>query len=305
MGANKHSAFANRKRTDISYIVIAFIVGLIAAIMLYPFLYIASISVSNINEAHRVFILPKGFHVDAYRFIFQLRNVQTGYINTVLYTSVGLLINMFMTIMCSYALSRKWLPGRAFFNVLILITMLFGGGLIPWYLLINNVLKFSNTIWAIVLPGAIGTWNMILLRTYFMNSIPVELDESCKMDGAGEFTTLFKIYIPLSMPILVTIGLFYFVGHWNSWFSASIFLDDATKWPIQLVLRNSIATGGASVIASSGINMPPTPADQLPRASHTTLANALTLCVVLPIILIYPFCQKYFVKGIMVGSLKG
>jgi len=293
-----------KKPADIPYIVIATLIGLAAAIMLYPFLYIIAVSTSDFHELHRVTVFPVEFHMDAFKFIFQIKNVQTGYLNSAIYTTVGVAVNLSMTVACSYALSRRWLPGRMFFNILILVTMYFGGGLIPGYLLVTDTLKLGNTIWALVLPGAIGVWNMIIIRTYFLNSVPAELDESAKIDGAGELTTMFRIYLPLAVPVIITFGLFCFVGHWNSWFPASPYLDEQSKWPIQLVLRNSISTGGASITGGAGVTVP-VPEGRLPRASITTLSSALTISVVLPIIMIYPSCQKFFIKGIMVGSLKG
>ena len=302
--ANVVTLKKRKKPIDVPYYIIAVFIGLVAAAMLYPFVYIIAISLSDFHEIHRVTIFPIGFHIDAYKFIFQLKNVQSGYVNTLVYTITGVAINMTLTTVCAFALSRRWMPGRSFFNILILITMFFGGGLIPSYLLVTNVLNIGNSIWALVLPGAIVPWNMIIMRTYFMNSIPSELDESAKIDGAGELTMLMRIYLPLSVPIFITIALFCFVGHWNSWFPASIYMDDSTKWPIQLVLRNSISTGGSSITSGAGVTIP-VPEGRLPRASIQTLSNALTISVVLPIIMIYPFCQKYFIKGIMVGSLKG
>ena len=300
------SAAKSRKKPDLVYILILFVIGILAVIMLYPFLYIVSISLSDYRYASQVTFLPIGFTFDAYKYIFQLKNVQSGYWNTLVYTVVGLAINMVMTVLCAYPLSKRRLIGRKFLNIFILITMYFGGGLIPSYLLVTNYLHINNTIWAMVLPGAIGTWNMIVLRTYFLNSIPNEIEESCRIDGAGEMQMLLKIFLPLSLPILVTIGLFYFVGLWNSWFPASLYLDNAKDWPIQLVLKNVMSTQGASLLSgqSGTIAM-----GQMGKGSGkidaNTLNNALTLSVALPIILLYPFCQKFFIKGVMVGSLKG
>ena len=282
--------------------IIMIAIFLICVVMIYPFVYVLSVSLSNYKFVHEVTFYPKGFTLDAYGYILSLRNVQSGYINTIKYTFAGVAVNMIMTVLCAYPLSKKWLPGRAAVNIFILITMYFGGGLIPLYLLVD-ALKMRNTIWALIIPGAINTWNMIILRTYFMNGISFEIEESCYIDGINEFQMLFKIFMPLSKPILATIGLYYFVAHWNSWFGPSIFLDDETKYPIQLVLRNVMATAGSSYLAQSQ-------AAELGKfmknqaIDTNTLNNALTIAVVLPIIFIYPFCQKYFIKGVMIGSLK-
>lgn len=295
-----------RKRPDFVYILILILIGLIALVMLYPFLYIIAVSLSDYRHVSQVTFFPIGLTFDAYRYIFQLKNVQSGYINTLIYTAVGLAINMVMTVLCAYPLSKRRLVGRKVINIFVLITMYFGGGLIPSYLLVTNYLHINNTIWALVLPGAIGTWNMIVLRTYFISSIPAEIEESCRIDGAGEMQMLLRIYLPLSLPILMTIGLFYFVGLWNSWFPASLYLDDSKDWPIQLVLRNVMSTQGASLLSgqSGTIAMGQMSKDSS-KIDANSLNNALTLAVALPIILIYPFCQKFFIKGVMVGSLKG
>ncbi len=293
-------------KKDYVYILIFILIGILAIIMIYPFIFILSVSLSNYKYASQVTFYPIGLNFEAYEYVFKLKNIQFGYLNTLYYTSVGLFINMFMTIMCAYALSKKKLVGRKYLNIMVLITMYFGGGLIPSYLLVTNTLKLTNTIWALVLPGAIGTWNMIVLRTYFTTSIPTEIEESCRIDGAGEWYMLFKIYLPLSVPILVTVGLFYFVGLWNSWFPASLYLDSAKDWPIQLVLRNAMATSGGSLMTGNAANT--VVKGQLGKTGSidvNSINNALTLAVALPIIMIYPFCQKYFIKGIMLGSLKG
>ncbi len=296
----------SRKRLDLVYVFILILIGLIALLMLYPFLYIISVSLSDYRYVSQVTFFPIGLNFDAYQYIFQLKNVQSGYLNTIIYTAVGLAINMVMTVLCAYPLSKKRLPGRRFFNILVLITMYFSAGLIPSYLLVTNYLHINNTIWALVLPGAIGTWNMIVLRTYFISSIPSEIEESCRIDGASELQMLLQIYLPLSLPILVTIGLFYFVGLWNSWFPASLYLDNAEDWPIQLVLKNVMSTQGASLLSGqSGTIAVGQMGKSNSRTDVNSLNNALTLAVALPIILIYPFCQKFFIKGVMVGSLKG
>jgi putative aldouronate transport system permease protein len=296
-----------KKKSKLPYlfdVVVVSVLAIISIIMIYPFLYIVAVSLSNYKLVPYVTFYPMGINFDAFRYIFSLHNVQVGYFNSVKYTFVGVSINMIMTILCAYPLSKKRLIGRGVVNIFILITMYFGGGLIPSYLLITNVLHIQNSIWAIVLPGALGTWNMIVLRTYFMSSIPSDIEESCYIDGANEWQVLFKIYLPLAKPILATIGLFYFVGAWNSWFPASIYLDNAKDYPIQLVLRNVIATTGSSFLGQSQTELMKNISTNA-RIDGNSLNNALTLAVVLPIILIYPFCQRYFIKGVMVGSIKG
>ena len=273
------------------------LIVIICAVMIYPFIYMVSVSFSDYEFVSDVRLLPKGFNTDAYQYIFQLSDVQRGYFNSFLYTIVGVAISMFLTTLLAYPLSKKWLPGRSFFAVLVLITMYFGGGLIPTYLLVTG-LGMRNTIWAIVLPGALNTYNMIVMRSYFTSSIPAEIEESCEIDGANQFQTLTKIYLPLSKPILATITLFYLVVAWNAWFPASIYLDDKAMYPIQLILRNAMTT---NIFLSN----PGAALGQLGQVNYMSLNYALTIAVILPVLIIYPFCQKYFVKGVMVGSLKG
>lgn len=291
-----------RNREDLLFdLVITAAIVLICVAMVYPFLYTISVSLSHYKQVQYVTFFPRGFTTAAYRFIFAQPNIQRGYANTFLYTTLGVTISMALTTLCAYPLSKKWLPGRAGFSVLILITMYFGGGLIPIYLLVN-LLGLYNTLWALIIPGALGSWNMIVMRTYFQTSIPVELEESSFIDGANEFTILSRIYLPLSKPILATLSLFYFVGIWNSWFPASIYLSDKDKYPIQLILRNAMITLGSSNLGADSATLGKLVGEEI---DYQSLNNALTIAVVLPIIFIYPFCQRYFIKGIMIGSIKG
>ena len=273
------------------------LIVLVCVLMIYPFIYMLSVSLSDYEYVSDVRLFPVGFNTDAYAYIFQLPDVQSGYINSFVYTIVGVAISMFLTVMLAYALSKRWLPGRSFFAVLVLITMYFGGGLIPSYLLVTS-LGLKNSIWAIVLPGALNTYNMIVMRTYFTSSVPHELEESCEIDGANQFQILWNVFLPLSKPILATITLFYLVVAWNAWFPASIYLDDKILYPIQLVLRNAMTTNIFLGNPSASIG-------QLGQVNYMSLNYALTIAVVLPVLIIYPFCQKYFVKGVMVGALKG
>ena len=267
---------------------------IICLILLYPFLYMLSVSVSDYSRVSEVIIFPKGFSLSAYAAIFRMDSILIGYANSFLYTITGVLVNMAMTILCAYPLSKSWMLGKKFLSVLVLITMYFGGGLIPSYLLITNVLHLNETIFAIIIPGAINTYYMIIMRTYFITSIPREIDEACEIDGANQWQTMMRIYMPLSVPILATLSLYYIVIMWNSWFSASLYLSDPNKHPIQLILRNSMATNNIWVGDSN-----------VGDVNYKSLNYALTVAVILPIIITYPFCQKFFVKGVMVGSLKG
>lgn len=274
----------------------------ICLLMIYPFLYMISVSVSDYARVSEVILLPKGFTLTAYKYIFRLKDIQFGYLNSVLYTILGVTISMTLTTLGAYPLSKKWLPGRSFFSVLVLITMYFGGGLIPVYLLVSG-LGMIDTIWAIVIPGALNTYYLIVMRTYFTSSIPGEIEEACEIDGANQFQSLLYIYLPLSKPIIATLTLFYLVAMWNAWFPASIFLNDKSMFPIQLILKNAMSTSGSAFLGGSAAQIGALSKDS--QVNYMSLNYALTIAVVLPVMVIYPFCQKYFVKGVMVGSLKG
>lgn len=272
---------------------------LIMFITLYPFYYILIVSISDGKAIMNglVKFWPIGLNLKSYEIIFQDPMIITSYINTIIYTLVGTLINLLFTILCAYPLSRKNFSGRRFFTKMIIITMLVSGGLIPTYLVVDS-LGLVNKIWALVLPGAISTWNMIVMRTFF-EGIPDSILESAYIDGANELGTLIKIVLPLSMPIIATMLLFYAVGHWNSFFSALIYLNEKKKYPIQIILRNIVISGDMS----QQTNQMGASVDFL--AIDTNIKYAVIMVATLPILLIYPFVQKHFVKGVMIGSLKG
>ena len=213
---------------------------------------------------------------------------------------VGTAINMVVTTLCAYPLSIKTLPGRRWFMLLFSFTMFFSGGMIPTYLLIYK-LGMINTVWSMILPGAISVWNMILMRTYFMNSVPGDIREAAIIDGCSDFRYLVKILIPLSVPIMAVLVLYYAVGHWNSYFNALLYLRDTDLYPLQMVLRNILIMNNASMdmLASD-------PEAMSLRIKMIDLVKYSVIVVAsLPLVILYPFIQKYFVQGIMVGSLKG
>lgn len=298
-----HQFTSRKTRGEVVFdIVNMVLIVFLCLLMVYPFLYMLSVSVSEYTRVSDVILFPKGFTMSAYITVFNLKNVQIGYLNSLIYTVGGVSISMLTTTLCAYPLSKKWLPGRSFFSTIVIITMYFGGGLIPVYLLINS-LHMINTMWSILIPGAMNTYFMIVMRTYFTNSIPGEIEESCQMDGANQLQTLLYIFLPLSKPILATLTLFYIVITWNSWFSASIYLTNADLYPIQLVLRNAMSTNGSAFLGNTAAQVANMGKDA--KVNYMSLNYALTVAVILPIMVIYPFCQKYFVKGVMVGSLKG
>lgn len=270
-------------------------------IVLIPLLHVVAQSLSMPSEvvAGRVFIIPKRFTLMAYQEIFRSKLLLSGYGNSILYTFLGTVTNIVMTIMCAYPLSRKDFVGRKWMMWLFVFTMIFSAPLIPTYLNIRN-LKMLNTIWAIILPGAIGVYNMVVARTFFMNSIPDEMIEAAELDGANDLKIIWHLVLPLSKAIIAVLTLFYAVGHWNSYFDAFLYLSSEDKLPLQVVLRNILAN--AKLIEE----MANASVEQSQRlAMVEVLKYAVIVFGSLPVIMLYPFVQKHFVKGVMVGSVKG
>lgn len=272
---------------------------LIIFVMLYPLYYMAIVSISNGGPVSRgeISFYPIGVTLRAYEIILSDAPIVRSFWNTIMYTTVGVAINLILTSLCAYPLSRKQFYGKDVFAMIIVFTMFFDGGLIPKYLLINH-LGMINTMWAIVLPPAINVFYMVMMRTFFQ-SIPDALHESAYMDGASDWVILRKIVIPLSMPLMATMLLFYAVAHWNSFLSALIYLNEREKYPLQLILRNVVIDGDTG----DQTNELSTAVGQVVVAQN--IKFAVVIVAILPILLLYPFLQKYFIKGSMVGSLKG
>lgn len=275
-----------------------FLMLLIAFLTLFPIWYVLVVSISDGMAVQQglVSIWPKGFTLSSYKQVFADPSILQAYGNTLLYTVVGTAINMVMTILCAYPMSKKKLSGRAGLSVYMVIPMFISGGMIPNYLLINS-LGMINTIWSLVLPGAISTYNMIVMRTFF-SGIPDSLEEAARIDGAGEWQILLTVILPLSTPILATMLMFYAVGHWNSYFSAILYLNKKAYYPIQVILRNIVIANETSEY------MVETVSSSMETIS-TTIKYAVVMIVITPILCVYPIAQKYFVKGMMIGSLKG
>ncbi len=271
---------------------------LVVLATLYPFYYITVLSLSNGNAVLRgeVRLWPVGFTLDSYRLVFENPAVPQSLKNSLLYTSLGTVINLIMTTLCAYPLARPRFSGRTFFTWVVTATMFFSGGLIPLYLLIMQ-LGLINNMWALLLPTAINVWNMFILRTSFQQ-IPEELFEAARMDGANDLQTLIRIALPLAKPVLATLLLFYAVAQWNEFFNALIFLDDRAKYPIQLVMRNIVILGRFEQTneLAGGSDF---------AVIEQTLKYATIMVSTLPILAVYPFVQKYFVKGVMIGAIKG
>ncbi|MDF2716195.1 MAG: carbohydrate transporter permease [Paenibacillus sp.] len=265
----------------------------------YPLVYVAFSSVSSAESLmayNGILWKPLGFSLDAYTNVFRNPMIIKGYGNTFFVVVVGLIFNILLTAFGAYALSRKSLLYRKKIMLFIVFTMFFSGGLIPFYLTVKGV-GLNNTLWALIIPQAINTFNLILMKTAF-EAIPDALEESAKMDGANEFVILFRIILPLSMPVIAVMLLYYGVSHWNSWFHALIFLQDRSMYPLQLVLREILLQGEASSMAVGA-----TDADV--AMLSVTLKYATIIVATVPILLVYPFLQKYFVKGALIGAIKG
>ncbi|MFD0675610.1 MULTISPECIES: carbohydrate ABC transporter permease [unclassified Paenibacillus] len=267
-------------------------------VTLYPLYYMGIVSISAGDAVNRgeVYFLPKGLNLQAYDVIMADASILRAYANTLFYTTAGVVINLIMTALCAYPLSRGYLFGRAVLSLFVIFTMFFDSGLIPRYMVIHS-LGMVNTVWAILIPTAINVFNMILMRTFFEN-IPDSLHESATVDGAGEFRILLQVVLPLSMPVMATMFLFYAVAHWNSFFPALIYLNEKNLYPLQIILRNIVIAGDmASQTASTG-------AEELAVMS-LNIKYATVYVAILPVLFLYPFVQKYFVQGAMLGSVKG
>ncbi|RAV00185.1 carbohydrate ABC transporter permease [Paenibacillus sp. YN15] len=264
---------------------------------LYPFLYELTISLSTPADAAKqgLHLLPLHPTFDAYRKVLQHPELGTAYLNTILRTVLGVGIVLLLTSTVAYPLSRRTFPHRKIVTFLFIFSMLFSGGLIPTYLLIQQ-LHLVDTIWALVLPGSVSAFRIIIMRNFF-EGVPSEVIESAKMDGAGERTVFLRIMLPLSLPVVVVIALWSAVGHWNAWFDALIYINDPAKQVLQLFLRRTVLEGASL--------MPNETMTDLTVYTPETLKAATTMVVCLPILFVYPFVQRYFVKGINLGSVKG
>jgi ABC-type glycerol-3-phosphate transport system permease component len=274
-----------------------FILLIITIATLYPFIYVISVSISNPAEvaAGRVVFLPKGFNLDTYQRILRDPFFLKGYLNTVIYVFASTAISVTITLFTAYPISRGRMTGKNFFTFFITFTMLFSGGLIPLYMVVRS-LGLINTRWSVILTGVLAPWNIIIARTFLMN-IPSTLEQSASLDGANDLQILFKIFIPLSKPLIAVLTLFHAVWMWNSFFYPFIFLNSKGFWPLQLFLRQIVIEGTMSDKLIYEMEKAP-PVELVTKMATITIST-------LPIIAVYPFLQKYFVKGVMIGALKG
>ncbi len=276
------------------------VIGLVALTTVLPIIYIIFNSFATELElqTRSMFLIPQTWSLDAYRYIFASNKILRSFGNSVFITVCGTLINMFATVTLAYPLSKKYLRGRGFWLNMVIFSMFFSGGMIPGYIVVSSWLGMRGTYWALLLPGAISAYNMMIVKNFFQG-IPQELEESAHLDGCNDLTTLIRIVLPLSLPVLATFGLFYAVGHWNSYFSAMIYLTDDKMYPLQLILRNIIVTAEA---AAGDMSLMDPNFVEPPKES---IKMAVIVVATVPIMCVYPFLQKYFVKGVMVGALKG
>lgn len=271
---------------------------LLAFVTIFPILYVVSVSVTPLNVLTQYggfLIIPREITLEAYRFILSQDLIPRAYLNTAIITTAGTSINMVLTLLMAYPLSRKHMPGRNILLIFVLIPMLFSGGLIPLFILVKN-LSLINTFWAVILPGAISTYYLLLMKSFF-EELPQDLFECAYLDGASEFTILFKIVLPLSTPVIATLTLFYGVGQWNSFFYALMFLTDKELQPLQVILRDLLINSMRQDVESS--------LEFTQLLPGETLKMAAVMLSIIPLLIIYPFLQKYFTKGLLLGSIKG
>lgn len=275
------------------------ILAFIMAIIIYPIWFVLVASFTNPLEIYQNAFLfwPKEFNFESYKLVFKDQDFITGFVNSIFYTVVGTTLNVVMNICGAYPLSKRNFKGKSFFTIMFTFTMFFSGGMVPLYLTIQD-LGLYNTLWALVLPMAVSVYNLIVCRSFFESSLPIELLEAAKLDGCSDFGFFFKIAIPLSSTIIAVMVLFYATAMWNVYFNAIMYLRDESKMPLQVILRNLVLANQVN-IGSSGAEL----------ADRTALANQLKYVVVtlaaFPLIIVYPFVQKYFAKGVMIGAVKG
>lgn len=279
-------------------------VALLSAVLvavLYPLVFVVSASFSDslLVMQGKVWLWPQGFNLEAYKRVFQNQDILTGYRNVLFYTALGTAINLALTVAGAYPLSRRDFVGRNALMLFFTFTMFFSGGLIPTYLVVKS-LGLVGTFWALLLPGAVSVYNLIIMRTFFQNTIPTELQESAVMDGASNFRILLSIVLPLSMPVIAVITLYYAVSHWNAYFNALIYLSDRSQYPLQLFLRELLIQNQAQDMMESA-----TESIAQQQLLMESIKYAVIIVSSIPVLLLYPFLQRYFVKGVMIGAIKG
>lgn len=274
---------------------------LLSLIMLYPMWHVIMASFSDSGElmAHRgVLLAPLSANINAYKLMSKNPMIFRGYINSIIILVTGTILNVILTSLGAYVLSRRNLYWKKFLSLMVIFTMFFSGGMIPLYLVVSKILMLGDSFFAIILPTAVNTYNLIIMRTAF-ESLPESLEEAAQIEGAGHWSILFRIVMPLSMSTIAVIILYYATGHWNGWFNASIFMKTRTKYPLQLILREILINNDTANMSMGGGG-----ADDMMGISET-IKYAVIVASTIPILCVYPFLQKYFVKGVLVGAVKG
>ena len=288
----------DKQSNAIFYRLVKVILGVLTAIIIYPlyFIVIASISDPDAVLAGEVFLYPVKVTFSGFTKILEESSVWRGYLNTIIYTVLTVIFSLFVTIPAGWTLSRKNLPFKKLLMIYFIIPMFFGGGLIPFYNVMSR-LGLVNTIWAIIIPSILSVWNLFMTKTFFASSIPESLIEAAKIDGAGQFKTFLIVVLPLAKPIIAVMALYYAIGQWNSYFNAMIFLQDEKLYPLQLVLKE-ILIATESTVGGSGETI----LEQYRLATQIKYVSVIISS--LPVLMLYPFVQKYFEQGVLIGSLK-
>ena len=299
MAKQKTSNGLSERTSDIILVVITAVVLFLVA---YPLYYVLIASFSNPYDVYagKTFLLPSQFTLDGYKAVFADANIPIGYMNSIKYTVIGTVFSVAMLYITAYPLAQKDLPGRKALSLFFIITMYFGGGLVPTYLVVKQT-GLINNMWALFLPGGVGVGNMIIVRNYFQNSIPHELIEASEIDGCSKLKTFLRIVIPLSMPIMAVMVVFCMVAYWNDWFTALIYLTGAEKAPLPLVLRNVLIKSSVSASQASTISGGYA---ELNKVTEMIKFSSIIVAAA-PMLIVYPFVQKYFEKGFMAGAVKG
>ena len=302
MGRKKQAGQPRGLSDKTSDIILVAICLAIIFLVAYPLYYVLIASVSDPYDVYagKTFLLPSGFTLDGYKAVFADSSIVTGYLNSIKYTVIGTVFSVVMVYLTAYPLSIKDLPGRKFLSIFFVITMYFGGGLIPTYLIVKET-GLMDSMWALILPGGVAVSNMIIVRNFFENSIPKEMVESAEIDGASKWTVFIKIVVPLSRSIMAVMVVFSMVAYWNDWFTALIYLPGQEKAPLQLVLRNILIKSSASASQASTISGGYAELNKLTEM----IKFSSIIVAAAPMLVIYPFVQKYFEKGFMAGAVKG
>lgn len=300
MKHTKHIKIKRSPADQFVQVLIYIIIGTFALITILPFIYVVAGSFATERELteRAFFLIPETVSLNAYQYIFKTGDALKGLKNSIFVTIIGTTINMVLSCTLAYPLSRPYFKGRIFFTNMVIVTMLFTGGMVPTYMMVANVLHLKDSYWALWLPGAVNAFNMIIIKNYFQG-IPAELEEAARIDGSNDLKTFIKIILPLSKPVLASVSLFYAVTHWNSYFNAMMYISDSNKEVIQIVLRRIIFLT-SSVMTESGFDW-----GAFGSPPQKAVKMATTVVATIPILMIYPFVQKYFTQGVMVGSVKG